>query len=108
MGDYQSPGHQQTLGTRPPDAVGVESGHQCHLVRLADRLPMALFAERVSESQQRVLSLSQMVLGWDVGKAEYGATGAPSASSRPQGATQFGDYRQPKRANDGGRWRTWL
>ena len=49
--------------TRAAHELGAENGSQRNLVRVANRLPVGLFAEGLSKLQQRVLPLSQVVLG---------------------------------------------
>ncbi len=71
MGDYWAAGHETKARTRPARDVGLAIGRECHLVRAAYRLPVGVSTTRIPEFQQRLLSFSQVELGWHVGADQH-------------------------------------
>ena len=61
MGSDSTAVEEKWTGTT--NEVGIARGSERDIVRIADGLPMGIFAEGISELQQCVLSFSQMELG---------------------------------------------
>jgi hypothetical protein len=68
MGHFEGVAAETEGKSRKADEAGFANGGQCHLLYLADRLSMGELAERISKLQERVLSLSQVMSGWNLGR----------------------------------------
>ena len=93
MGYRESAAAAGTKGTRSAIGVGHAGSDERDFVSGADGLPVGELATRVSKHQQRLLSLSKMVSGWDVASYQPG-----SATARP---TADRTYERAKRSDFG-------
>jgi len=81
-----------TKGTRQAIGVGHAGGDERDFVSGADGLPVGELATRVSKHQQRLLSLSKMVSGWDVASYQSGSAAARPAAGRAYERTKRSDF----------------